>query len=105
MKINDDKLNCDLYQHIFSYLIDSPKDTKNNKKNRTSSSYRYNFNFWIGRYYDQECYLHKYCTKGSLETVEILLKFGLDVNTKNKNGDTPLHLVCNKIIKQKNKKT
>ena len=104
MKKNDvdDKLNCDIYQHIFSYLIDSPKDMKNNKKDRTSSSYRDNFNFWIGRYYDQECYLHKYCTKGSLETVKELLKFGLDVNIKNKNRDTPLHSVCNKIIKQKN---
>ena len=37
MKKNDvdDKLNCDIYQHIFSYLIDSPKDMKNNKKDRT----------------------------------------------------------------------
>lgn len=98
MNINDDKFRCEHYHHIFSFL------TKNNKKDMTTSSYSNDFNYWLGNYYDEEHYLHTFCNKGSVESVQRLLKFGLNVNIKNKNGDTPLHVVCNKIIKQKNKK-
>ena len=35
--------------------------------------------------------LHRAATKGSLEFVEILLRFGADVNACNNFGETPLH--------------
>jgi ankyrin repeat protein len=35
------------------------------------------------------------CERGSIRCVDVLLKSGSDVNSKDKTGWTPLHLACN----------
>ena len=40
----------------------------------------------------KETLLHKASRNNHFEVVDILIKFGLDINAKNRYGDTPLHL-------------
>lgn len=40
----------------------------------------------------KETLLHKASRNNHFEVVDILIKLGLDINAKNRYGDTPLHL-------------
>ena len=43
-------------------------------------------------------HLHDACVKGGLAHVQILIRFGADVNAANAGGETPMHLAARRGI-------
>ncbi len=51
-----------------------------------------------------ENYLHKACRNNYYEVADLFLKLGIDINAKNKYGDTPLHIAvqykCTEVVEK-----